>query len=202
MSRILLITSSPRGAASYSSRVARTLADKLAAGDGRAVITVRDLAREPLPHIDESFAVARNTPPERLSVAQRAALERSDALVRELQAADVVIIAAAMINFGIPSTLKAWIDHVLRPGVTFRYGENGPEGLVRGKKVYLVLARGGVYAGPMQALNFQDTYLKAALGFIGLTDVEVLAVEGVALGAEAAASALGAALEKISAIAA
>jgi FMN-dependent NADH-azoreductase len=202
MSRILLITSSPRGAASYSSRVARALADKLAAGDGRAVITVRDLAREPLPHIDESFAVARNTPPERLSAAQRAALERSDALVRELQAAEVVIIAAAMINFGIPSTLKAWIDHVLRPGVTFRYGENGPEGLVRGKKVYLVLARGGVYSGPMQALNFQDTYLKAALGFIGLTDVTVLAVEGVALGEEAAVRALGAALEKISALAA
>ena len=202
MSRILLITSSPRGAASYSSQVARALASKLADGHGHSKVAVRDLAREPLPHIDESFAVARNTPPERLSAAQRAALERSDALVAELEAADVVIIAAAMINFGIPSTLKAYIDHVLRPGVTFRYGEKGPEGLVRGKKVYLVLARGGVYSGPMQALNFQDTYLRAALGFIGLTDVEVLTVEGVALGAEAAASAVGAALERISAIAA
>ena len=141
----------------------------------------RDLARDPLPHIDDSFATARNSPPESRTASQKAVLGLSDTLVDELLAADVIIITAAMINFAIPSTLKAYIDHVLRPGVTFRYSEKGPEGLVRGKKVYLVVARGGVYSqGAMQALNFQDPYLKAALGFVGLTDVEVLAIEGVA----------------------
>jgi FMN-dependent NADH-azoreductase len=203
MNRVLLITSSPRGAASYSTRVAHALARKLAAGRRDSALTVRDLAREPLPHIDESFAIARNTPAEQLSPPQRAVLERSDALVAELKAAEVIVIAAAMINFGIPSTLKAYIDHVLRPGITFRYTEKGPEGLLRGKKVYLVLARGGVYSeGPMQSLNFQDTYLKAALGFVGLTDIEVIAVEGVAFGPDAASKAVSAALQKASALAA
>jgi FMN-dependent NADH-azoreductase len=203
MNRILLITSSPRGAASYSTQVAHALANQLAAGRAAATVTVRDLAREPLPHIDTGFAAARNEPRDPLSPEQRAMLARSDALIEELRAADVIILAAAMINFGIPSTLKAYIDHVLRPGVTFRYTDQGPEGLLRGKKVYLVLARGGVYSrGPMQSLNFQDPYLRAALGFIGLTDVEVIAVEGVAFGADAAAKAVSAALEKATAIAA
>jgi len=201
MSGILLITSSPREG-SYSTRVARALAAKLADRDGSS-ITVRDLTHNPLPHIDDTFAVARNTPAERLTAAQRAALTLSDALLKELFAADVIIIAAGMINFSIPSALKAYLDHVLRPGVAFRYGEQGPEGLVRGKKAYLVVARGGNYSqAPMQALNFQDTYLKAALGFIGITDVEVIAVEGIAFGAEAAEKALAAALARVSALAA
>ena len=123
-------------------------------------------------------------------------LALSDALGSELMASDIIIMAAGMINFGIPSTLKSYIDYILRPGATFRYTEKGPEGLVHGKKVYLVLARGGIYSeGPMQALNFQDTYLKAALGFIGLTDIEVITVEGVALGADATAKAVNAAME-------
>jgi FMN-dependent NADH-azoreductase len=92
-----------------------------------------------------------------------------------------------MINFGIPSSLKAYIDYVVRPGVTFCYGNNGPEGLIKGKKAYLVVARGGDYTqSPTQAFNFQDTYLKAVLGFIGITDVEVTAVEGITLGPEVA----------------
>src|SRR5579883_143212 len=170
MSRILLITSSPR-TDSYSTRVARALADKLSAKSG-STITVRDLTRDPLPHIDDTFAVARNTPAEYLTAAQRAALSRSDELLRELNAADTLIIAAGMINFGIPSTLKAYIDYILLPVVAFRNTEKGPEGLVKGKKAYLVLARGGNYsAGPMQAFNFQDPYLRAALGLIGITDV-------------------------------
>jgi len=120
----------------------------------------------------------------------------------ELKAADIIIVAAGMINFGIPSTLKSYIDYILRPGATFRYTEKGPEGLVHGKKVYLVLARGGIYSeGPMKALNFRDTYLKVALGFIGLTDIEVINVEGVAFGADAAAKAVNAAMERVSALA-
>jgi FMN-dependent NADH-azoreductase len=202
MSHILLITSSPR-LDSYSSRVARSLAEKLASRVPDSTVVVRDLTREPLPHIDDTFAVARNLPPDKLTAPQKAALRLSDSLLKELFAADTIIIAAGMINFGIPSNLKAYIDYVLRPGVTFTYSEKGPEGLLKGKKVYLVLARGGVYTqGPMQQLNFQDPYLRASLGFIGLSDIEVITVEGVAFGPEVADKAVSAALARVSAIAA
>jgi len=202
MSQILLITSSPRGATSYSSRVAHSLAEKLAAGEAHSRITVRDLTRAPIPHIDETFAEARNLPPGSLTAEQKAALRLSDSLLAELLRADVIIIGAGMINLGIPSALKAYIDYIVRPGVTFKYSERGPEGLVKGKKVYLVMARGGIYSdGPMQAFNFQDTYLKAALGFIGLTDIEVIAIEGVAFGPEAAEKAMAIASAKVTALA-
>jgi len=202
MSQILLITSSPR-IESYSSKVARSLAEKLAARAPGCKVVVRDLTSEPLPHIDDSFAAARNLPPEKLTPLQRAAMALSDTLLEELLASDTIIIAAGMINFGIPSNLKAYIDYILRPGVTFKYTAEGPKGLVDGKKVYLVLARGGVYSqGPMQSLNFQDPYLRASLGFIGLNDIELITVEGVAFGPEAANKAVSAALARVSAIAA
>lgn len=201
MSHILLITSSPREA-SYSTRIARQLAERLAAGNPSSTLTVRDLTHEPLPHIDDSFAIARNLPAEQLTPAQRSALNLSDKLLAELFAADTIIIAAGMINFGIPSSLKAYIDYIARPGVAFRYSEKGPEGLVRGKRVFLVVARGGIYSqGPMQALNFQDTYLRAVLGFIGITDVEVIAVEGIAYGPDAAEKAFAQAQERVAAVA-
>jgi FMN-dependent NADH-azoreductase len=201
MSNVLLITSSPR-VGSYSSRVARELAERLASRSA-AALTVRDLRRHPLPHIDDTFAVARNTPPELLTSAQQSALSLSDRLLAELVAADTVIIAAGMVNFGIPSSLKAYVDHVVRPGVTFSYGKQGPEGLLKGKKAYLVVARGGRYSeGPMQAFNFQDTYLKTALAFIGITDIEVIVLEGIAFGPEVAAEALSTALARVAAIAA
>jgi FMN-dependent NADH-azoreductase len=202
MSRILLITSSPR-IDSYSTRVGRELAGHLAALEPGSTITVRDLTLEPLPHIDDTFAAARNLPAENLTDAQRAALALSDKLLAELFAADRIVIAAGMINFGIPSSLKAYIDYIVRPGVTFRYSEKGPQGLVTGKKIYLVVARGGIYSdGPMQQYNFQDPYLRASLGFLGMTDVEVIAVEGVAFGPDAANKAVAAALARASAIAA
>ena len=201
MSNILLITSSPRSA-SYSTKVAHSLVDQLAAFQPNASIAVRDLAREPLPHIDDSFAAARDVPPESQTPAQKKTLALSDELLKELFAADTIVIAAGMINFGIPSTLKAYIDHIVRPRVTFRYAENGPEGLVKGKKVYLVVARGGVYSqGPMKAFNFQDTYLRTALSFIGLNDIEVITVEGVGMGPEAANRAIRNAMAQVSAIA-
>jgi FMN-dependent NADH-azoreductase len=202
MSQILLITSSPRSN-SYSTRAAQHLAEKLQQQDPGSKLIVRDLNRDPLPHIDDTFATARNQSAEKLTPEQRSALTLSDELLQELFASDVIIISAAMINFGIPSTLKAYIDYIVRPGVSFRYSEKGPEGLIKGKKVYLVVARGGVYSqGPMQSYNFQDTYLRAVLGFIGMTDVEVIAVEGVAFGAEAAEKAFSQALSRVSALAA
>jgi FMN-dependent NADH-azoreductase len=200
MSHILLITSSPR-AASYSTKVAHSLAQQLVSLEPNASITVRDLAHDPLPHIDDSFAAARDVPPENLTPAQKETLALSDELLQELFAADSIVIAAGMINLGIPSTLKAYIDHIARPRVTFRYSEKGPEGLVKGKKVYLVVARGGVYSqGPMQAFNFQDTYLRTVLSFIGLNDIELITVEGVGYGPEAAGRAVGKAMAEVSAI--
>jgi len=200
---ILLVTSSPRGSASHSTQIARALAERLAVGKPGADIVVRDLAAAPLPHINDAFAVARELPPEKLTAAQRETLRLSDALVKELMESDIVILAAGMINFGIPSTLKTYIDHILRPRATFRYTPNGPEGLVTGKKIYLVVARGGVYSqGTTQTLNFQDTYLRAALGFIGLRDLEVITVEGVAFGPDAARKAVTDALARISDLAA
>jgi FMN-dependent NADH-azoreductase len=202
MSRILLITSSPR-LASYSTKVAHALAEQLASREPGSSVTIRDLARDRLPHIDDSFAAARDVPADKLTPGQRASLALSDKLLEELFAADSIIIAAGMINFGIPSNLKAYIDYIVRPRVTFRYSAKGPEGLVRGKKVYLVVARGGVYGdGPMQQLNFQDTYLRTVLGFIGLNDIELIAVEGVGFGPETADRAVSNALARVSAIAA
>lgn len=204
MTQILLILSSPRGAASYSTQVARALTDRLATAAQPANVTVRDLTVEPrLPHIDEAFATGRVLPPtDPLSPAQHAALAISDQLIGELSAAQVIVIASSMINFSISSTLKTYIDYVARPGVTFRYSEQGPEGLLKGKKVYLVQARGGVYSqGPMQEANFQEPYLRRILGFIGLTDITSILIEGVAFGPEATDKAVAAALAQVAAIA-
>lgn len=184
MSNILFVTSSPNGANSNSTKVAEALVETLKARKPGATVTRRDLAQAPLPHIDAGFLTG-----------QPDAAARVDVAVKELLAADTLVIASAMINFGPSSTLKSWIDHIVRAGVTFQYGASGAEGLVKGKKAYIVVARGGVYSdGPMQAYDFQAPYLKTVLGFIGITDVEVIAVEGVAFGPEAAAKALDAAL--------
>jgi FMN-dependent NADH-azoreductase len=201
MTQILLVISSPRGAASYSTQVARVLTDKLAAAASPSNVTVRDLTREPrLPHIDEHFATGRLlAPTDARTPDQKAALAISDELLKELFAADVIVIASSMINFSISSTLKTYVDYVTRPGVTFRYTEKGPEGLLKGKKVYLVQARGGVYSqgGPAAALNFQEPYLRTILGFSGLTDVVSIVVEGVAYGPEVTDKAVAAALAQV-----
>jgi len=194
MSNILFITSSPGGGQSYSHRIARRIVDELKLANPAARVVVRDIASQPLPHINEAFASSRALPPDRQGEAALRALALSDALIDELRAADVIVIAVPMHNFGIPSSLKAWIDHVVRPGRTFTYSEQGPRGLVEGKKVVLVLARGGIYSsGPMQPFDFQEPYLRAVLGFVGMTDVEVVRIEGIGLGDEAVKSALAAA---------
>jgi len=131
------------------------------------------------------------TPEAQRSPAQSHDLETADTLIAELMAADVIVIGAPMYNFTVSSSLKAWIDHVARAGVTFRYTENGPVGLATGKKVFVFTARGGVYTkGPASAMDFQETYLRAFLGFIGLTDVTFIHSEGLGMGDAAVASAL------------
>jgi FMN-dependent NADH-azoreductase len=190
MTKILLISSSPRGDASYSNKVANNVLENLRRARPDAVITVRDLNRNPLPHIDEILATGLAAPVDEHSENQRSKFARSDAVIDELLDADVIVIAVAMINFSIPSTLKAWVDHVTRSGRTFAYGESGPKGLVIGKRVILVQAKGGVYSGEAKSFDFVTPYLKHMLGFLGMTDIRVIDVEGTSLGVEAAEKAL------------
>ncbi len=155
----------------------RWAADKLVAAlsDAATRVVRRDLAESPAPFVDAAWIAANFTPEEKRTAADRAALAGSDALVAELQAADTLVIAAPIYNFGVPAALKAWIDQVARARVTFRYTENGPVGLLTGKKAYLVVASGGTAID--SPIDFATPYLRHVLGFIGITDVEVVAVE-------------------------
>jgi FMN-dependent NADH-azoreductase len=200
MSNILFVTSSARRAASYSSQIAFALLEKLQGSSPNAEVVVRDLAGDPLPHIDDDFVAATRGAGGPQTDGQKAIAARSDALVDELLAADTVVIAAPMINFTIPSTLKTWIDYVARAGRTFTYSESGPKGLVTGKRVFLIVARGGVYSDRAQ-FDFQLPYLRHVLGFLGMTDIEVIDVEGTAFGPQAAEHAVAAALAAVDTVA-
>ncbi|ANK85420.1 MULTISPECIES: FMN-dependent NADH-azoreductase [Rhizobium] len=201
MSSILLLTSSPR-AESLSTPIAADLAEKLKNQKPGSVVVRRDLAATPLPHIDDLFTGAIRKPAEARTAEEIAAIKTSDELVAELFAADTIVISTGLINFNIYSSLKTWIDNVARAGVTFKYTESGPVGLVTGKKVYVVLASGGVYSqGPAAPLNHAVPYLKSVLGFLGITDIETIYVEGLAFGPEAAEKAIGAAKSRVEEIA-
>jgi FMN-dependent NADH-azoreductase len=200
---ILLVTSSPRGAASHSTRIATELAEKLHAADPSATLVVRDLVTNPLPHIEPDYATGIYTPAEARTARQAEVVGVSDAVLDELFAADTVILATGFINFNISSTLKSWVDHIARSGRSFSYGENGPKGLVTGKKVYIVLASGGIYSeGAAVQMDHAVPYLKSVLGFMGMTDVEVIRIEGVGMGADATETALAKASRRVDEIAA
>lgn len=202
MKNILLVLSSPRGDQSYSSRVARDLVAKLRSDHPEATVKTVDLSQLPPPVLDGEILHAYFTPSEARTDDQREVIARSDAYVADLFFADTIVVASGMINFGVPAQLKAWIDQIARAGVTFRYGENGPEGLVTGKKVYLVLATGGVYSsGPMKAMDHLSPYLHSTLSFLGMTDIETIRVEGTAYGPDAAEAAVKAAEERVAALA-
>jgi len=201
MSSILLLTSSPR-AESLSTPIAVDLAEKLKSQNPGSLVVRRDLATNPLPHIDDLFTGAIRKPAEARTAEEIAAIKTSDELVNELFAADTIVISTGLINFNIYSSLKTWIDNVARAGVTFKYTESGPVGLLTGKKVYVVLASGGVYSqGPAAPLNHAVPYLKSVLGFLGITDVETIYVEGLAFGPEAAEKAIDAAKSRVQEIA-
>ncbi|MBP2446190.1 FMN-dependent NADH-azoreductase [Rhizobium leguminosarum] len=201
MSSILLLTSSPR-ADSLSTPIAVDLAEKLKNQSPGSVLVRRDLAANPLPHIDDLFTGAIRKPAEARTAEEAAAVTTSDELVNELFAADTIVISTGLINFNIYSSLKTWIDNVARAGVTFKYTESGPVGLLTGKKVYVVLTSGGVYSqGPAAPLNHAVPYLKSVLGFLGITDIETIYVEGLAFGPEAAEKAIDAAKSRVQEIA-
>jgi FMN-dependent NADH-azoreductase len=198
---ILLVTSSPRGAASHSTRIATELAEKLLAADPLATLVVRDLVASPLPHIDPDYSTGIYTPAEARTQRQAEVVGVSDVVLDELFAADTIILATGFINFGISSTLKSWVDHIARSGKTFAYGENGPKGLVTGKKVYIVLASGGIYSeGAAVQMDHAIPYLRSVLGFIGMTDVDVIRIEGVGMGQDAVTAALAKATAKVNTV--
>ncbi len=197
MSSILLVTSSPRGADSLSTRIASEFVDKLKTQNPTATIAHRDLGRNPIAHLDTVTTSAIKKQPADRTADETAAVVESDALTAELLAADTVVLATGLINFNIYSTLKSWIDNVARAGLTFRYTAEGPEGLAKNKKVYIVLSAAGVYSeGPAMAMNHAIPYLKTVLAFMGMTDVEVIYVEGTAFGPEAFEKAIASAQER------
>ena len=160
-----------------------------------AAVLVRDFARDPVPHLTAERFQAFLTKPEERTAAQQAHAAYSDALIEELKRADVVVLGVPMYNFDVPSTLKAYFDHIARAGVTFRYTAQGAVGLLSGKKVYIFAARGGYYVG--QPSDTQSAYLRTFLGFLGLNDVEFVYAEGLAISAEIKQSALSQARDEI-----
>lgn len=191
MTTILYLNSSVRSTGSISRQLSGEFIEKLKAAHPGANVVTRDLAANPLPHLSEAMVGAYFTPPEQRSEEQKQLIKTSDEVVAELLAADVVVVGAPMYNFSVSSTLKSWIDHVARAGVTFKYTETGPVGLVHGKKFVIFTSRAGVYSsGPAQAMDFQETYLRGVLGFLGITDVSFVSAEGLAMGDEAVNAAL------------
>lgn len=188
MDTLLQINSSLQGADSQSSRLAGRLADGLLTRHPRATHILRDLAADSVPHLDGAAYRTFVDPSAAVTPAQRASLALSDRLIGELKSADVLVIGAPLYNFGIPSTLKAWIDHVTRAQVTFRMTEAGAQGLLRDKKAYVILTRGGQYQGTPDDL--QSPYFRMALGLLGITDVDLIHAEGLAMGPPAVAAAL------------
>lgn len=181
---ILQISASARREGSNSTRLANAIVGRLKTANPDARITLRDLAATPHPILDEAALGALFTPADQRTTEQAARVALDDALIAEIQAHDTIVLGVPMYNFGVPVQLKNWIDAIARAGVTFRYTEAGPEGLLQGKKVYLALARGGRYRDTDK--DAQVPYLRNVLGFLGMTDLSFVYAEGLAMGPEAA----------------
>lgn len=195
---ILQINASARSEGAQSTRLANRVAERLQSENPHAKRLVRDLAVAPHPMLDEPALQALFTAPEERTPEQAARVALDDALIAEVQAADAIVLGVPMYNFAISAQLKNWLDAIARARVTFRYIENGPEGLLTGKTVYVALARGGKYRDT--AADTQVPYLRIVLGFLGMTDVRFVYAEGLAMGAEAAEDAFAAAEAEIDAV--
>lgn len=182
--KILQINGAARSTGANSTKLADSITTRLKSKHPQATVEVRDLAANPHPVLDEAALGALFTPADQRTPEQAARVALDDALIAQVQSADVIVLGVPMYNFGIPVQLKTWIDAIARAGVTFQYTANGPEGLIKGKKVYLALARGGMYRDTPN--DSQVPYLKTVLGFLGMTDVECVYAEGLAMGAEGA----------------
>ncbi len=179
--QILNVISSPRAGQSYSIKLANGILDKLKQEHPDAKVVTRDLATDPFPHLEEAKIQAFLAPAEQRTPDQKEAMRHSDEAIAEVTGSDVIVVGAPLYNFGIASTLKAWVDHISRAGVTFKYTDKGPVGLIEGKKVYVALSSGGVYSeGPYASYDFVAPYLKTIFAFLGMTDVDIVRVEGTA----------------------
>lgn len=193
---ILVIKSSVFGDGGNSSNLVNTKVEALKAEHPQATIVERDLGSNPIPHLDGDRVGAFFTPVEKRTAEQQQVDDFSMALIEELKAADQVVVGVPMYNFGIPSQLKSWIDHVARAGITFRYTENGPQGLIADKPVTVLAARGGLYAGTEN--DTVTPYIKLFFSFVGITSVEFVFAEGLNMGDETKAKAMDEAKAAIS----
>ena len=178
--KILQIKSSVFNGNGQSSRLADEFVARLREQHPETRLTHRDLVADPVPHLDGARAGAFFAKPEERSAEQRAVIAYSDALIDELRRADVLVLGLPMYNFGVPSQLKAWFDHIARAGETFKYTEKGAVGLLTGKKAYVFATRGGVYGDN----DAQTQFVRQFLGFIGISDVEFVYAEGLAISPE------------------
>jgi FMN-dependent NADH-azoreductase len=193
--KILQINASARSVGANSTRLADTVTGRLKEQNAGAEVVLRDLASAPHPVLDEPALTALFTPPAQRTPEQAARVALDDALIAEVKSADVIVLGVPMYNFGVPVQLKTWIDAIARAGETFRYTANGPEGLITGKKVYVTLARGGLYRDT--PADTQVPYLKNFFAFLGMTDVEFIYAEGLAMGEESVNKALAEAEARI-----
>jgi FMN-dependent NADH-azoreductase len=180
---ILQINASARTEGSNSSRLAEQIVERLQARHPQATTVRRDLAVDPHPVLDEAALQALFTPEAQRTPEQLARVALDDARIAEVQVADILVLGVPMYNFGVPVQLKNWLDAIARAGVTFRYTANGPEGLLKGKTVYVALARGGRYRDT--PVDSQVPFLKTILSFLGMTDVRFIYAEGLAMGPDA-----------------
>lgn len=174
MKNILVVKSSLNTDQSQSNQLAGKLASSLSSD--KTTVTERDLVKQPLDHLNQAEMNAWRTPVEERSDDQHTLAHVSDELIEEVQASDAIVIGMPMYNFGVPSPFKAWIDRIARAGVTFQYTENGPVGLLQGKKVFVIATRGGVYKDTVK--DTQTQYLKNVLAFLGMVDVQFIYAEG------------------------
>ncbi len=193
MSTLLKIQSSLYNGQGQSSALASRFADKWQAQHPEGQVVSRNLAEDPVPHLNLDRFQAFTTEPAEMTADQRQVVAYSDALIEELKSADVIVFGVPMYNFNVPSTLHTYFDHIARAGVTFRYTEKGPEGLIKGKKAYVFISRGGIYGEDHSQTNF----VRQFLGFIGITDVEFIHAEGLAMGDNTRAESLAAAENRI-----
>lgn len=177
---ILRVDTSLFGDSGVSTELNQALVEQLVARLGTAHVTHRNLAKQPLPHFSAEAVAAISSPAEQRTPEQAQLAALADELIAEVQGADILVVAAPMYNFGVPSTLKAWIDFIARAGVTFRYTESGPVGLLLNKTVYVVTTRGGVHKG--EATDSQVPYLQTYFNFLGITDVRFIYAEGINMG--------------------
>ena len=195
---LLQLNSSLNSTAGQSSRLSDAFVARWRAAHPESTVIARDLAADPVPHLTAERFGAFIAKPDARTDEQKSVVDYSDRLIGELQRADVIVLGLPLYNFGVPSTLKAYFDHIARAGVTFKYGEKGAIGLLTGKKAYVLAARGGIYAGTPQ--DTETAYVRDFLAFLGITDVEFVYAEGLALGDATRDAALDKAQREIEAL--